>query len=544
MLQVQSPFQQFFDSSGTPLENGSLYVGSVNQNPETNPIALYWDDAATIPAAQPIKVSGGYPVRNGTPARVYTALEDYSMTVKDKKGRIVFTVLDATSLGNLQVALAAVTGSSLIGYQAAGAGSQSSTVKAQLDQFIFVDSFIPAGTVTSTTNCAPYINAAFTVGAGKTVIFGMGAVYKADDTIIIKGDYTKILGRGATINSYATVRGVNFELVGGTRYPNNIDAQDLSVNGYGVGAYVFEARTSYSTYRRLSIGIPLANVSGRGLVLIGDETNGTGPYYNTFVGCDVQSGSSGLDHIGVSFMTQAPSHNRAPNANTFIGCRAASCLKDWVIKGNGNVLVNPVAESPSGTGIGFVFEADTPTSCQQNFIFGCYGEAPATMFYFNADSKNNAVFGAFGTGSATWKTDLGVGNQVLSAIGSWAMPEGISFPTLSTDPAALDYYAEGTWTPVPTGVTVNSGTPVWVGTYTRIGNRVFANISMTGGNITLGAATSHVTLPFTSADTDWGVFGQKSVTVRLGAVATYGADLYFADGTTQSAISASITFRV
>jgi len=123
MLQVQSPFQQIFGLSGDPLDNGSVYIGVAGQNPATSPIAIYWDDAATQPAAQPLKTLNGYIVRSGTPARLYTTLESYSMTVKDRKGRVVFSVADATSLSNLREDLLAPSGSSEIGFIQSGTGA-------------------------------------------------------------------------------------------------------------------------------------------------------------------------------------------------------------------------------------------------------------------------------------------------------------------------------------------------------------------------------------------------------------------------------------
>lgn len=111
MLATASPFPQFFDADGDPLDNGSLYFGAANLNPETNPQQVYWDAAGAQPAAQPIKVMNGYPVRSGTPANVYTAL-DYSLTVKNRRGRIVTYSPSATSFSNdlaLQSQIAAIT---------------------------------------------------------------------------------------------------------------------------------------------------------------------------------------------------------------------------------------------------------------------------------------------------------------------------------------------------------------------------------------------------------------------------------------------------
>ena len=86
------PYPSYFDVDGSPLENGYLYFGAANQNPETNPITVYWDSAYLVPAAQPIRTSGGFAVRNGSPANVYVTT-DYSLTVRDKNRRLVYSKL-------------------------------------------------------------------------------------------------------------------------------------------------------------------------------------------------------------------------------------------------------------------------------------------------------------------------------------------------------------------------------------------------------------------------------------------------------------------
>jgi len=116
MLQVQSPLQQFFGLSGDPLDDGSIYIGTAGQNPETNPIAVFWDEDGTLPAVQPLKTSNGYLVRSGTPARVYVGTADYSMTARDRKGRVVFNTANVTALSNLEADLASPEGSSLVGF--------------------------------------------------------------------------------------------------------------------------------------------------------------------------------------------------------------------------------------------------------------------------------------------------------------------------------------------------------------------------------------------------------------------------------------------
>jgi parallel beta-helix repeat protein len=144
-LQIASPFQQFFDRDGSPLDNGFVYIGTANLNPETNPLTVYFDDALTIPAAQPLRTSNGYIVRNGSPARLYTSQEDFSLTVREKNSVLVYTVADATSLSNLQTQLAAGSGSSLVGYNQGGAGAVNRTVQSRLRDFVSVKDFGAVG---------------------------------------------------------------------------------------------------------------------------------------------------------------------------------------------------------------------------------------------------------------------------------------------------------------------------------------------------------------------------------------------------------------
>lgn len=105
-LSIQPPYPAFAGADGQPLENGYIWVGTVNLNPQVNQIAVYWDSALTIAAAQPIRTLNGYPVYQGTPSRFYAA-SDYSIQVLDSKGTVVYTSLNGNafpgSAGNLYV---------------------------------------------------------------------------------------------------------------------------------------------------------------------------------------------------------------------------------------------------------------------------------------------------------------------------------------------------------------------------------------------------------------------------------------------------------
>jgi len=107
MASVIAPFEIFLDASGAPLSGGNLYIGTASLNPETNPITVYWDSAQTIPAAQPIKINGGYPSYAGSPGKLYVGTL-YSITVKDKNGKLVFySPISEAALGGAAVSTGA-----------------------------------------------------------------------------------------------------------------------------------------------------------------------------------------------------------------------------------------------------------------------------------------------------------------------------------------------------------------------------------------------------------------------------------------------------
>lgn len=102
-LSVEPPYPAFAGTDGLPLENGYILIGTVNLNPVTNPIAVFFDAALTIAAVQPIRTSGGYPVYQGTPSRIYAG-SDYSIQVQDKNGTVVYTSFNGNATGGGTVA--------------------------------------------------------------------------------------------------------------------------------------------------------------------------------------------------------------------------------------------------------------------------------------------------------------------------------------------------------------------------------------------------------------------------------------------------------
>lgn len=104
MFTVTPPFPVFHGLDGSPLDNGSIYIGEANKNAEVYQIPIYFDSGKTIAAGQPLKTSGGYIVNNGTPARIYTE-SDFSITARDKNGAFVYSAPNAMVLAKYDSAV-------------------------------------------------------------------------------------------------------------------------------------------------------------------------------------------------------------------------------------------------------------------------------------------------------------------------------------------------------------------------------------------------------------------------------------------------------
>jgi hypothetical protein len=164
---ITSPYPVFFDTDGTPLENGSIYIGQPNLNPETSPVTVYWDEALTQPAAQPIRTLNGYPSRAGTPSRIYISGTYSSILVRNKKGAQVYYAENslATSIPEAQKT----------------ASFSQETLTATASQTIF------------------NLSISYTINTGSIVVFRNGLALKTGD------DYTETNSTRVTLTTGATV---------------------------------------------------------------------------------------------------------------------------------------------------------------------------------------------------------------------------------------------------------------------------------------------------------------------------------------------------
>jgi hypothetical protein len=215
MLAITNPLPQFFDLDGSPLEGGKLYFGTPYQNPEQSPVTVYWDVGGTQPAAQPVRTTNGYAARIGSPAQVFSN-GDYSLTVRDKRGRLVLYAPSSAEFSNdqlLQDQITAISSSlSSTTNAAAGAGLLgfgptlnyvAGTIGAAMqDNMVNVMWFltqaeraqVKAGT--ATIDLTAKINAAKSWGAGRPLYLPAGTW--SFTTFDGKGWYGGLVGDGMT----------------------------------------------------------------------------------------------------------------------------------------------------------------------------------------------------------------------------------------------------------------------------------------------------------------------------------------------------------
>ena len=236
-LSIQPTYPIFTGIDGQPLEDGYVWIGTANLDPQTNPINVYWDAALTLPAAQPIRTLAGYPANSGTPARLYVN-SDYSIRVMNKNGSTVYSAPAATE----RYSEAVVVGIDAINvsFTPAGSGAVTTNVAAKLNEWLSVKDF---GAVGDGSSCVAAINAAIVAvsAAGGGVLDIPAGEYGVDGEIILRSRVI-LVGKGTRSTTFKRMAGYNGDmfktldfdaLISGNTAggPNRFGLQDLTING-------------------------------------------------------------------------------------------------------------------------------------------------------------------------------------------------------------------------------------------------------------------------------------------------------------------------
>jgi hypothetical protein len=253
-LSIQVPFPVFQDRDGQPLDNGYVWLGITNLNPQTNPVVAYYDDALTIPAVQPLRTLNGYISRAGSPAQVYIDGNNFSILVQDSKGTMVYSFPQGTGIEPVS------NNASGIVYDPGGTGAVATTVQTKLRESVSVTDFGAVGDgITDDTvaiqNALNYVS----TSTYRKALYVPAGLYKLTDTLVVRnagGDPRSgwsLFGDGFNSVLYQTGAGKNVLEIGASLavpsvFMENITISNLSLvgtNGANYGLYLNEVARSF-----------------------------------------------------------------------------------------------------------------------------------------------------------------------------------------------------------------------------------------------------------------------------------------------------------
>lgn len=521
---VVSPYQPINGLTGLGLNNGSLYIGADGSDPQVVPQQCYWDAAGTIPAPQPVPITGGYPMYLGSPARLYTA-SVYSIRVRDASGVQVFYEAHAVPGANVAsgifatiaaAAAASIPGSvqslgvTTLGYAAAGdAGGAFYTYSASMPSH--------PGRFQSADGAWWGL----AEPQARPEMFGAVANGSADDTAAIQSaiDYCKAVGTNLYLSAktYKVTLSLNctfsdgstpqFRILGGGKYksvilhafPNteNYPVIDMSGNTFGgiCDLSVRPSGTSYATCAYLAAKGPSGGGTGNGQAVercylqagrvAGDAV---AVFYNVDLSRIVDTAGDSLADAGgggLSMGIAKPANvtskfitlSSAPDWTQgyverceFTGCAAPALM--WM--GGSSICITDSYFALTGTGSAKIVEVTSPSGASGNAIFSSglrtenqSSATGVTALFFTAAANYSVI-------QATLETKTGDGGFM---IGSGSGSLGFCQFSVNSSSAALLNIGDGGLQ----GCTfVAEGGPTGVGTMTATG------IAASWGNIFRG----------------------------------------------------------
>jgi hypothetical protein len=186
-LSIQVPFPVFQDRDGQPLENGYVWIGVANLNPQTNPVVAYYDAALTIPAPQPLRTLNGYVSRAGSPAQVYVDGVSFSILVQDSKGSMVYNFPDGTGISPNAAGIV---------YDPAGTGAVATTAQTKLRESVSVKDFGAVGD--GVTDDTAAINNCLAANSGNKIHIPSGTYNYTGGGVLLGGAILSGDGRSNT----------------------------------------------------------------------------------------------------------------------------------------------------------------------------------------------------------------------------------------------------------------------------------------------------------------------------------------------------------
>ena len=162
-----APKLQFFGSDGEPLAGGKLYSYAAGTS---TPLATYTDSTGVTANTNPIILD------SRGEAVVWLSSAAYKIVLNTSTNTLIWTVDNVSTLQGIieayEAAIAASSGSSLVGFIQSGTGAVASTVQAKLRQYLNAKDFGVVGD--GTTNDTTAMQNALTAATGKSLYIPAG----------------------------------------------------------------------------------------------------------------------------------------------------------------------------------------------------------------------------------------------------------------------------------------------------------------------------------------------------------------------------------
>lgn len=186
-LAVQ-PHLYIGDTTGRPLDYGMVYFGQVDKDPEFYPIDIFYDEALTIAASQPVRTKGGFLNAAGDMVEIYASEIEYSVKVLDAQGVPVF-YKERMSLSSTD---------SAVGIKLPLLGAVLRNQAAKNAEIISVKDFGAVGD--GVTDDTTALQAALDCMQGEPLVLNLSSdTYYVKSALFVRYDNIEVQGKGATL---------------------------------------------------------------------------------------------------------------------------------------------------------------------------------------------------------------------------------------------------------------------------------------------------------------------------------------------------------
>jgi hypothetical protein len=298
-----TPKLQFFDANGNPLAGGKLYTYAAGT---TTPLATYTDAGGLTPNANPVILD------SRGEASVWLGTSAYKFRLTTATNVDVWTVDDITTVTLAQ--FAAANGSSLIGFQQAGALAQPMTVQDALRHSYTFEQFGAVGDNSNddTAEMQAAIDEVSAIGGG-TLLGKPGAEYKISSALTLK-------------------TGVQIDLCGATIWQHTNNTQIVTAPTGALIVY-WGLRNGYLRYVTPQDGTSTVSVTVTGTLNVGDKfvgltSGGWGRVVSVSGGLLTYLAGNGAlvngESLSVNSQTQATTTSGPTTSKCGIGLRLAN----------------------------------------------------------------------------------------------------------------------------------------------------------------------------------------------------------------------------